>query len=53
MDFWILLWKATLIGGLILFGGLSAYVTVFGARDIKHLLQTLKEEADHRDGPAS
>lgn len=44
MEFWILLWKATLIIGLILFGFLSVYVTFFGARDIKHLLQVLKDE---------
>lgn len=53
MEFWILLWKATLIGGLVLFGFLSAYVTVFGARDIKHLLETLKKDGagDGNDDP--
>jgi len=44
MAFWIFLWKATLIGGLTLFGILSVYVTIFGARDVKHLLLTLKNE---------
>lgn len=46
MEFWILLWKVVLIGGLVLFGFLSVYVTIFGARDIKHLLQTLKRAHD-------
>ncbi len=46
MEFWIFLWKATLIVGLVLFGILSAYVTIFGARDVKHLLQTLKAEQE-------
>ena len=49
MEFWVFLWKATFIIGLVLFGGLSAYVTVFGARDIKHLLATLKREAENPD----
>ena len=44
MDFWILLWKATLIIGLGAFTVLAVCVTYFGARDIKHLLVTLKEE---------
>ena len=48
MEFWILLWKVTLIGGLLLFGALSIYVTIFGARDIKHLLATLKAEHDEQ-----
>ena len=48
MAFWIILWKVTLIGGLGLFGLLSAYVTIFGARDVKHLLQTLKTEHEKR-----
>jgi len=48
MAFWVLLWKATLIGGLVLFGVLSVYVTIFGARDIKHLLQVLKAEQEKK-----
>jgi len=45
MAFWILLWKATLILGLIAFGALAIWVTLFGALDIKHLLKTLKDDA--------
>ena len=48
MAFWMLLWKATLIGGLVLFGLLSVYVTIFGARDIKHLLQLLNAAHEKR-----
>jgi len=51
MEFWILLWKLTLIGGLTLFGALSIYVTIFGARDIKFLLQTLKTEHEKSEKP--
>ena len=43
MDFWILLWKVTLIIGLVAFTVLAIGVTFYGARDIKHLLVTLKE----------
>jgi hypothetical protein len=46
MELWILIWKVTFIGGMVLFGMLAAYVTVFGARDIKHLLATLKASSD-------
>ena len=46
MAFWIILWKTTLILCLGLFGLLATYVTIFGAIDIKHLLQTLKDEQE-------
>lgn len=44
MAFWIFLWKATFIIGMLLFGVLATYVTIFGARDVKHLLTTLNRE---------
>lgn len=50
MAFWIFLWKATFIIGLILFALLSAYVTIFGARDAKLLLDTLKQEQGNGEG---
>jgi len=44
MEFWILLWKVVLIAGISLFAVMAVWVTVWGARDIKKLLQTLNEE---------
>lgn len=46
MDFWILLWKLVFIVGMIAFGILAIWVTIFGARDIVHLLATLRESGD-------
>ena len=37
LDFWILLWKATFIGGVLLFGGMAVFVTIGGYFDIKRL----------------
>jgi hypothetical protein len=48
MDFWILLWKATLIIGLTAFTILAIGVTYFGALDVKHLLKTLKNEQENK-----
>ncbi len=44
MEFWILLWKAVLIGGVGLFAALAIVVTIGGAADIRRLFQTLREE---------
>lgn len=49
MDFWILLWKLVFIVGMIAFGILAIWVTIFGARDIVHLLATLKASGDTKD----
>jgi hypothetical protein len=49
MEFWIFLWKATLVVGLGAFGVLAIGVTILGARDIKHLLSTLKAEHDEAE----
>ena len=48
LDFWVLLWKAVLIGGLALFAVLAIVVTVGGALDIGRLFRTLREEAVQR-----
>tara|TARA_R110001592_G_scaffold173580_1_gene412249 strand:+ start:5 stop:154 length:150 start_codon:yes stop_codon:yes gene_type:complete len=49
MAFWILLWKVVLIVGLVAFGVLASVVTVLGARDVKHLLATLKSNQNGED----
>lgn len=43
MAFWIILWKVTLVVGLLAFAVLAVWVTIYGARDIKHLLATLRD----------
>ena len=47
LEFWIVLWKAVLIGGLGLFAALAVVVTIGGARDVVRLLTTLREEHRH------
>ena len=42
-EVWIWVWKAVLIAGIGLFAALAIVVTVGGARDIKRLLQSLRD----------
>ncbi len=42
IDYWIMLWKGVLIGGVGLFAVLAVVVTIGGARDIVKLLHRLK-----------
>ncbi len=44
IDFWILLWKVVLIGGIGLFAALAVVVSIGGARDIAKLLRTLRAQ---------
>lgn len=37
VTFWIYLWKALLIGAVVLFGGMAVWVTIGGYFDIKQL----------------
>ena len=55
LEFWILLWKVVLIGGVGLFAALAVVVTIGGALDIRRLFRTLREEharhiAENGDG---
>lgn len=50
LEFWIVLWKAVLIIGIGLFAALAVGVTIGGARDVRKLLRTLRE--DHRQANA-
>ncbi len=43
LQFWIVLWKIVLIGGLILFGSMAVWVTIGGAFDIKRLFARITE----------
>lgn len=49
MSFWIALWKTVFVFGVTAFAIMAVWVTVQGARDIKFLLATLREE--HSQGP--
>ena len=44
MQAWMLLWKIVLIVGMILFGLMAVWVTIWGAFDIKKMLQLLNTE---------
>ena len=44
MEFWVLLWKATLVVGMAVFAGMAVWVTIGGARDIKRLFNRLDEQ---------
>jgi len=50
---WIILWKITLIGGLILFATMAVWVTIGGYSDIKRLFARIEashEEEEPEDG---
>ena len=44
MQAWMLLWKIVLIAGMILFGVMAVWVTIWGAFDIKKMLQSIQRE---------
>ena len=46
IDFWIVLWKCVLIGGVGLFAALAVVVTIGGAYDIAKLLRKLKSQSE-------
>jgi hypothetical protein len=47
LQFWIILWKAVFIGGIVLFAVMAVGVSIGGIRDIGKLLHTLREQADN------
>lgn len=49
IEFWILLWKLVLIGGIALFAALAVVVTIGGAADVRRLLRMLREQRNQRD----
>jgi len=53
LEFWIVLWKIVLIGGLILFGLMAVWVTIWGVFDIKRLFQRLAESHEKEKGESS
>ena len=53
MQAWMLLWKIVLIAGMILFGVMAVWVTIWGAFDIKKMLQTIRREHETGSSDAS
>ena len=57
MQAWMLLWKIVLIAGILLFGIMAIWVTIWGAFDVRKLLQSLNTEHEtgttHSDKDAS
>ena len=51
MNGWMLLWKIVLIAGIALFGALAIWVTIWGAFDIKKMLEAINTE--HHTGANS
>ncbi|MFH1918306.1 MAG: hypothetical protein ABIP48_00250 [Planctomycetota bacterium] len=49
LDFWIVLWKIVLIGGLILFGSMAVWVTIGGYYDIKRLFKRMAENHEEEE----
>ena len=47
MIFWVTLWKALLIAGMVLFAGTAVVVSIGGLFDIKRLFARIAES--HRD----
>ena len=44
MTFWVVLWKACLIGGLGIFALMAVVVTIGGAADIRRMIEQLREK---------
>ena len=53
MGFWIVLWKAVFIVTISVYSVMAVWVTVQGARDIKSMMQDIRErhEAPEGEGP--
>ena len=43
LQFWVVLWKILLVGGLIVFGAMAVWVTIGGFLDIKRLFKRIAE----------
>ena len=48
IELWILLWKWVLIVGVALFAVMAVVVTIGGARDVRDLFRTLREQHDQQ-----
>jgi hypothetical protein len=50
MEGWMIFWSVVLYVALGLFTIMAVYVTIFGFRDIRRMLQELRQDGDHQDG---
>lgn len=50
MEGWMLFWSVVLYTGLGLFTIMSIYVTIFGFRDIRRMLEELRQGVNDQDG---
>ena len=48
MTFWIVLWKAVLIGSVLLFGGMAVWVTIGGYFDIRRLFERMAQGEEEK-----
>jgi hypothetical protein len=44
MDGWITLWKVFFVAALTVFAGMSVWVVIWGARDIRRMFREIEEE---------
>ena len=49
LQFWIILWKIVLVGGVSLFGILAVFVTIGGFYDIKRLFARMAEDRKRKE----
>jgi hypothetical protein len=49
MSFWIFLWKAVLILGLLVFTGMAVWVAIGGYRDIKKMLSQVNSDQENKE----
>lgn len=52
METWALIWKIMFILVLIVFAGMSVWITVGGWRDIRRLLEKLRGKDEHDETPS-
>lgn len=43
MEFWIILWKIVFVSTIVMFAGMSVWVTIKGFSDIKKLILRIDE----------
>ena len=46
LQYWIMLWKILLVGGVSLFGAMAVWVTIGGYYDIKRLFARMAEDRE-------
>ncbi len=49
LQYWIILWKTVLIGGVSLFGAMAVWVTIGGYHDIKRLFAQMAEAREQEE----